>query len=47
MGANDGGRQSHACANWLGAGQLVRLYGNYGTQDSVDISRLMFRAGAL
>jgi hypothetical protein len=33
--------------NWLGAAQLVRLYGNYGTQDSVDISRLMFRAGAL
>jgi tetratricopeptide (TPR) repeat protein len=33
--------------NWLGAGQLVRLYGNFGTQDSVDISRLMFRAGAL
>ena len=33
--------------NWLGAGQLVRLYGNFGTQDAVDISRLMFRAGAL
>lgn len=33
--------------NWLGAGQLVRLYGNFGTTDSVDISRLMFRAGAL
>ena len=33
--------------NWLGAGQLVRLYGNFGTQDSVDISRLMLRAGAL
>lgn len=33
--------------NWLGAGQLVRLYGNYGTKDGVDISRLMFRAGGL
>lgn len=33
--------------NWLGAAQLVRLYGNYGSQDTVDISRLMFRTGAL
>lgn len=34
-------------ANWLGAGQLVRIYGKFGTQDSVDISRLLFRSGAL
>lgn len=33
--------------NFFGAAQLVRLYGNYGTKDSVDISRLMFRSGAL
>lgn len=33
--------------NWLGAGQLVRLYGKFGTQDSVDISRLLLRSGAL
>lgn len=33
--------------NFFGAAQLVRLYGNFGTKDSVDISRLMFRSGAL
>lgn len=33
--------------NWLGAGQLIRLYGSYGKEDSLDISRLLFRSGAL
>lgn len=33
--------------NFFGAAQLVRLYGNYATKEGVDISRLMFRSGAL
>ena len=33
--------------NWLGSSQLVRIYNNYGSQDSLDVSRLMFRTGGL
>lgn len=32
--------------NWLGSAQLVRLVGNYGPSESIDLFRLMLRSGA-
>ncbi len=33
--------------NWLGAAELVRTYGNFTSQESLDLGRLMLRAGGL
>lgn len=33
--------------NWLGAGQLVREFGNFGKEESLDLGRLFLRTGAL
>lgn len=32
--------------NWLGAGQLVREFGQFTNQESLDLGRLLMRAGA-
>ncbi|HUQ13520.1 MAG TPA: hypothetical protein VM055_04515 [Novosphingobium sp.] len=32
--------------NWLGTTQLVRLVGNYSTNETIDLFRLMWRSGA-
>ncbi|MCA1661319.1 MAG: hypothetical protein LC648_03810, partial [Novosphingobium sp.] len=32
--------------NWLGSTQIVRLVGNYGPNETVDLFRLMMRSGA-
>lgn len=33
--------------NWLGSTQLVRRFGNYGPNETIDLFRLMIRSGAL
>ena len=33
--------------NWLGSSQLVRRFGNYGPNETIDLFRLMIRSGAL
>lgn len=33
--------------NWLGSSQLVRRFGNYGPNETIDLFRLMMRSGAL
>jgi hypothetical protein len=33
--------------NWLGAGQLVREFGNFTKEESLDLGRLFLRTGAL
>ncbi len=33
--------------NWLGAGQLVREFGSFTNQESLDLGRLMLRTGGL
>ena len=33
--------------NWLGAGQLVREFGSFGKEESLDLGRLFDRTGAL
>lgn len=33
--------------NWLGAGQLVREFGNFSKEESLDLGRLFLRTGAL
>ena len=32
--------------NWLGSAQLVRRFGNYGPNETIDLFRLMMRSGA-
>ena len=32
--------------NWLGSAQLVRRFGNYGPNETIDLFRLMLRSGA-
>ncbi|WP_068076458.1 hypothetical protein [Novosphingobium lentum] len=40
-------QNSPTAFNWLGAGQLVREFGNFTNQESLDLGRLLLRSGGL